>query len=114
MRNPRVSIIGHPTGRLIGEREPYEIDMERINTAARELGCHLEINSQPERLDLNDAHIHAARQAGVTFASSTDAHSTDAFAWIRFGIDQARRGWLTAGDVINTRSLADLRKSLRR
>ena len=75
--------------------------MERISTAARELGCHLEINSQPERLDLNDAHIHTARQAG--------ANSTDAFAWIRFGIDQARRGWLTAGDVIDTRSLPDLR-----
>lgn len=114
MRNPHVSIIGHPTGRLIGEREPYEIDMERISTAARELGCHLEINSQPERLDLNDAHIHTARQAGAKFSVSTDAHSTDAFAWIRFGIDQARRGWLTAGDVINTRSLPDLRKLLRR
>ena len=114
MRNPHVSIIGHPTGRLIGEREPYEIDLERISTAARELGCHLEINSQPERLDLNDAHIHTARQAGAKFSISTDAHSTDAFAWIRFGIDQARRGWLTAGDVINTRSLPDLRKLLPR
>ena len=86
----------------------------RASTAARELGCHLEINSQPERLDLNDAHIHTARQAGAKFSVSTDAHSTDAFAWIRFGIDQARRGWLTAGDVINTRSLPDLRKLLRR
>ena len=114
MNNPHVSIIAHPTGRLIGEREPYEIDMEHIIAAARATGCHLEINSQPERLDLNDLHIQAAKQAGVKLAISTDAHSTDSFAYIRFGIDQARRGWLTADDVINTRPLADLRKMLKR
>ena len=114
MNNPHVSIIAHPTGRLIGEREPYDIDMERVIAAARTLGCHLEINAQPDRLDLNDMHIHAAKQAGVKLAISTDAHSVDAFACMRFGIDQARRGWLTADDVINTRSLADLRKMLRR
>jgi len=114
MNNPHVSIIAHPTGRLIGEREPFEIDMERVIAAAHTLGCHLEINAQPERLDLNDLHIHAARQAGVKFAVSTDAHSPDSFEYIRFGIDQARRGWLCADDVINTRSIADLRKILRR
>ena len=114
MRNPHVSIIGHPTGRLIGEREPYDIDMERVIAAARECGCYLEINAQPERLDLNDMHIHAAKQAGVKFAISTDSHAVDSFDWIRFGIDQARRGWLIADDVINTRSLADLRQLLRR
>ena len=114
MRNPHVSIIGHPTGRLIGEREPYEIDMERVIAAAREHGCHLEINAQPDRLDLNDNYIHAAKQAGVTLVISTDAHSVDAFECIRFGVDQARRGWLTADDVINTRSLPELRKLLRR
>jgi DNA polymerase (family X) len=114
MNNPYVSIIAHPTGRLIGEREPYDIDMERVIAAAHALGCHLEINAQPERLDLNDMHIHAAKQAGVKLAISTDAHSVDAFACMRFGVDQARRGWLTADDVINTRSLADLRKMLRR
>ncbi len=113
MRNPHVSIIGHPTGRLIGEREPYEIDMERVIAAAREVGCYLEINSQPDRLDLNDIHIHAAKQAGVKLAISTDAHAVDAFDCIRFGLDQARRGWLTADDVINTRPLADLGKILR-
>jgi len=111
--NPHVSVIGHPTGRLIGEREPYDIDMERVIAAARSYGCCLEINAQPDRLDLNDVHVHAAKQAGVKFAISTDAHSTDAFACMRFGIDQARRGWLTVDDVINTRSLAELRKSLR-
>ncbi len=114
MSNPHVSIVGHPTGRLIGEREPYDIDMERVISAARSVGCHLEINAQPERLDLNDMHVHAAKQSGVKFAISTDAHSVDAFAYMRFGIDQARRGWLTAEDVINTRPLAELRRILRR
>jgi len=114
MRNRRVSIIGHPTGRLIGERDPYDIDMEQVIAAATDLGCHLEVNSQPDRLDLNDNYIHAAKEAGVTVAISTDAHSVDAFDCIRFGVDQARRGWLTAADVINTRSLADLRRLSRR
>jgi DNA polymerase (family X) len=114
MHNPYVSIIGHPTGRLIGAREPYQIDMERVIAAARALGCYLEINSQPERLDLNDMQIHAAKQSGVKLAISTDAHTADSFEYIRFGVDQARRGWLTADDVINTRSLADLRKLLKR
>ena len=114
MQNPHVSIIAHPTGRLIGEREPYDIDMERVISAARTLGCHLEINAQPDRLDLNDVHVHAAKRAGVKVAISTDAHSIDSFKYMRFGVDQARRGWLTAGDVINTRPLADLRNMLRR
>lgn len=114
MRNPYVSIIGHPTGRLIGEREPYEIDMDRLTSAARELNCSLEINSQPDRLDLNDIHAHMAKSKGVKLSVSTDAHSVNSFRYIRFGIDQARRAWLTADDVINTRPLADLRKLLKR
>jgi len=114
MQNRHVSIVGHPTGRLIGEREPYDIDMQRVIAAAHALSCRLEVNAQPDRLDLNDIHIHAAKQAGVQLAISTDAHAVNAFACIRFGIDQARRGWLTADDVINTRSLADLRKLLKR
>ena len=114
MENRHVSILGHPTGRLIGEREPYDIDMDRVIAAARDTGCCLEINAEPDRLDLNDIHAHAAKVAGVKFAISTDAHSVNAFAYIRFGIDQARRGWLTADDVINTRSLAGLRKLLKR
>jgi DNA polymerase (family 10) len=114
MQNRRVSIIGHPTGRLIGEREPYEIDIDRVLSAARDLGCYLEINAQPERLDLNDIHAHAAKSKGVRLAVSTDSHTVNSFDYIRFGIDQARRAWLTADDVINTRSLADLRKLLKR
>jgi DNA polymerase (family 10) len=114
MQNRHVCILGHPTGRLIGERDPFDIDTERVIAAARELGCHLEINAQPDRLDLNDIHAHAAKEAGVKLAISTDAHSVNAFGYMRFGIDQARRAWLTANDVINTRPLLELRKLLRR
>ena len=114
MGNRHVSILGHPTGRLIGEREPYDIDMDRVLSAAHDLGCCVEINAEPDRLDLNDIHAHAAKSKGVKVAVSTDAHSVNAFQYMRFGIDQARRGWLTANDVINTRSLADLRKLLKR
>jgi len=114
MNNPYVSIIAHPTGRLIGQRDPFEIDMDRVISAAHRTGCYLEINAQPDRLDLNDLHVHAAGQAGVKLAISTDAHSTDSFQYIRFGIDQARRGWLTANDVINTKPLAIMRRALNR
>lgn len=114
MQNRHVCILAHPTGRLIGEREPYDVDMDRIIAAASDTGCCLEINSEPDRLDLNDIHAHAAKSKGVKIAISTDAHSVNAFQYLRFGVDQARRGWLTADDVINTRSLADLRKLLRR
>jgi DNA polymerase (family 10) len=114
MDNRYLSILGHPTGRLIGEREPYALDLDRVIAAARERGCFLEINSQPERLDLNDIHVQMAKDKGVKLAISTDAHSTDSLTYMRFGIDQARRGWLTRGDVINTRSLAELRKLLKR
>ncbi|MGC1091855.1 MAG: PHP domain-containing protein, partial [Pseudolabrys sp.] len=114
MRNPHVSIIAHPTGRLIGEREPYEIDMDQVTSAARDLNCCLEINAEPDRLDLNDVHAHMAKTKGVRVAVSTDAHSVNAFQYIRFGIDQARRAWLSADDVINTRPLVGLRKLLKR
>lgn len=114
MDNRHVSIIGHPTGRLIGEREAYEVDMEAVVAAARAHGCHLELNADPDRLDLNDIHAHAAKAAGVKLAISTDAHSTAGFANMRFGIDQARRGWLDAADVINTLPLSRLKKLLKR
>ncbi|MEX0752706.1 MAG: DNA polymerase/3'-5' exonuclease PolX [Xanthobacteraceae bacterium] len=114
MENRHVSIIAHPTGRLIGAREPYDVDMERIISAARDSGCFLEINAEPDRLDLHDIHAHAAMTGGVKVAISTDAHSVNAFDYMRFGIDQARRGWLTADDVVNTRPLAALRKLLKR
>ena len=114
MDNRHVSIVGHPTGRLIGERDPYDIDMERIMMAAHERGCHLELNAQPDRLDLTDVHAQAAKSMGVKLAISTDAHSTAGLAYMSYGIDQARRGWLEPNDVINTRSLTELKKLIRR
>jgi DNA polymerase (family 10) len=114
MRNRNVSILGHPTGRLIGQREPCDLDMDRILAAARELGCHLELNAEPDRLDINDGQAHAAREAGVKVAISTDAHSVTALKCMRFGIDQARRGWLAPTDIVNTRSIDEVRRLLRR
>lgn len=114
LENRHVSILAHPTGRLIGEREPYDIDMDRVILTASKAGCYLEINAEPDRLDLHDLHARAAKLAGVKLAISTDAHSVDAFQCMRFGIDQARRAWLTVNDVLNTRPLAELRKLLKR
>jgi DNA polymerase (family 10) len=88
--------------------------MDYVILAAHDLGCCLEINAEPDRLDLHDIHAHAAKSKGVKAAISTDAHSVNAFQYMRFGIDQARRAWLIADEVINTRSLADLRRLLRR
>jgi len=112
--NRRVNIFGHPSGRLINERPPYEIDLEKVMRAAVERGCFLELNAHPDRLDLDDVHCQTAKAMGLKIALSTDAHSTDDLALMRFGIGQARRGWLGPADVINTRPLADLRKLLKR
>ncbi|HKN46768.1 MAG TPA: DNA polymerase/3'-5' exonuclease PolX, partial [Candidatus Polarisedimenticolia bacterium] len=108
------TILGHPTGRLIPRREPYEVDLERVVEAARERGCYLEVNAQPERLDLMDVHCLMAKEAGVKVAISTDSHSIASLDAMRFGIDQARRGWLTPDDVLNTRSWTALSKLVRR
>jgi DNA polymerase (family 10) len=99
---------------LVGEREPYELDVERLIAAAHERNCHLELNAEPDRLDLNDINIQAAKAMGVKIAISTDAHSTGSLECMRFGVDQARRGWLEAEDVINTRPLGALKKLLKR
>ena len=114
MDNPRFNILAHPTGRLINEREPYQIDMERIIGAARERGCFLEIDAQPDRLDLTDGHARMAKEMGVKVAISTDAHSVANLDFMRFGVDQARRGWLEPDDVLNTRRWPGLRRLLRR
>ena len=114
MDNRYFHIFGHPTGRLIGERDPYRIDIERVLRGARERGCHMEVNAQPDRLDLNDVHCRLAKEIGVKVAIATDAHRTTDLDKLRFGIDQARRGWLEAGDVLNTRSVSALRKLLKR
>ncbi len=114
MDNPNVNILAHPTGRLIGKREPYHVDMERIMQAALERGCFLEINANPARLDLNDVYSKMAKDMGLKLSISTDAHTTRELHYMRFGVGQARRGWLEAGDVLNTRSWGDLRALLKR
>ena len=112
MDNPYFTILAHPTGRLINAREPYDIDLERILEAARERGRILELNAHPDRLDLDDQACRMAREAGVQVAISTDAHRTADLDLMRFGIGQARRGWLEAKDVVNTRPLRELLKLL--
>jgi DNA polymerase (family 10) len=112
--HPRVHILGHPTGRLLGRREPYAIDMAEVVKAASDHGVLLEINAQPDRLDLDDVHVRMARDAGVRFAISTDAHRVQELDFIRFGVDQARRGWCEPRDIANTQSVAAFRAMLRR
>jgi DNA polymerase (family 10) len=112
--NRVVNVFCHPSGRLINERPPYEIDLEKVMKAAVERGCYLELNGHPDRLDLNDVDCKMAKDMGLKLAISTDAHRTDDLALMRFGIGQARRGWLEPGDVINTRGLGELRKLLKR
>ncbi|HSQ79419.1 MAG TPA: DNA polymerase/3'-5' exonuclease PolX [Candidatus Bathyarchaeia archaeon] len=112
--NRHVSIFGHPTGRLINERPPYEIDLEKVMKAAAERGCVMELNAHPDRLDLDDVHCQMAKTMGLKIAVSTDAHSLDDLKLMRFGIGQARRGWIEPSDVVNTRPLLELRKLLKR
>jgi len=114
MDNLYFNIFAHPTGRLINKRDPYDIDIERIMEGALERGCFLEVNAQPERLDLSDDACRMAKELGLRLAVSTDAHSAGGLDTMRFGVDQARRGWLEPADVVNTRSLRSLRKLLRR
>ena len=114
LQHPRVNILGHPTGRLIGKREPYAVDMEQIIKAAGDHGVLLEINAQPDRLDLNDLHVAMARQAGVKLVINTDAHRIQELDYMRYGVDQARRGWCEAKDVANTRHVAAFRKLIER
>jgi DNA polymerase (family 10) len=113
MDNPHFSILAHPTGRLINAREPYEIDLERVLEGARERGRIMELNAQPDRLDLDDRACRLAKEIGVKVAISTDAHRVADLDLMRFGLDQGRRGWLEAADVVNTRPLAELRRLLR-
>ncbi|WP_163097321.1 DNA polymerase/3'-5' exonuclease PolX [Acidithiobacillus ferrianus] len=112
MDSPCFTILAHPSGRLLSSRKPMNVDMSRIIRHARERGCFLEINAQPERLDLVDTHIRTAKEEGVLLAVNSDAHSTQGFAHLPFGIQQARRGWLEKQEVLNTRSLAELKPLL--
>ncbi|MDH4227721.1 MAG: DNA polymerase/3'-5' exonuclease PolX [Deltaproteobacteria bacterium] len=107
-----VNIIAHPTGRLIGYRPPYEMDMEKVVKAAKTHNVALELNSFPERLDLSDVHCRLAKEHGVPVVISTDAHSEHDFANIVYGVHTARRGWLEKNDVLNARPLVELKKFL--
>lgn len=113
MENPHVDVIGHPTGRMLGRRDSYPMDMEAVIAKAAETGTVLEVSGQPNRLDLRDAAIRMAVQAGVKLAVDTDAHSRAALEYMRFGVMNARRGWATAADVVNTRSWPQLKKLLK-
>lgn len=106
--NPHVDIIAHPTGRLIGERQGADLDMEAVFRAAAETGTALEVNALPARLDLNDVHVRRAVELGVHLVISSDAHSVEGFDVFRFGVATARRGWSTATDVLNTRPVEEV------
>lgn len=110
--HPQCDIVGHLTGRMIGKREGYDVNVERVLEAAAEHGSVPEINAQPKRLDLKDIHVKQARELGLPVVVTTDAHSTDHFRYVRYGVDQARRGWLEADDVLNTRPVDELLEAL--
>jgi DNA polymerase (family 10) len=114
MENPHVDVIGHLTGRKLNRREPMEIDLERVVEKALETGTFLEINSQPDRLDLSDVNARLAGEAGVKIVVSSDAHQLKALDYVDFGIAQARRAWLTADQIANTRTWAQLRKLMKK
>jgi DNA polymerase (family 10) len=113
MDNPYFTILAHPSGRLIDQREAYKVDMEKVIRQAAERGCFIELNARPKRLDLVDIYCQVAKDLGVLISINSDAHRVDDFDHLRYGVGQARRGWLGKGDVLNTRSLAELRKLLK-
>jgi DNA polymerase (family 10) len=110
LNNEYVDILSHPTGRMIGKREGYQADFDTIFEVAAENGKVVEINADPERLDLNDVMIRAAKDKGVKFSIGTDSHATSSLENMKFGVGQARRGWLTKNDVVNTFSYKRLKK----
>ncbi|MBN1394239.1 MAG: DNA polymerase/3'-5' exonuclease PolX [Pirellulales bacterium] len=114
MENPHVSAIGHPTGRMLLQRKPYEIDLEAVMKAARDNGKFMELNAHPVRLDLDDVGCAMAKGYGVRVVISTDAHSPEGLGMMRCGVQQARRGGLTANDVANTRTWAQMKRLLGR
>jgi DNA polymerase (family 10) len=112
--NRYVTMLAHPSGRLIGEREPYDVDLSQVLRKAKETGRFIELNAHPDRLDLLDTQCRMAKDMGVLVSINTDAHSIADFDNMRFGVGQARRGWLGKNDVLNTRSLARLSPLLAR
>ena len=114
IENKFVNIIGHPTGRLLSRREPYQVNIDAIIDAAAENSISLEINAYPDRLDLKDTHCRLAKDRGVMLSIDTDAHSSIDLGLMIYGISTARRGWLEKKDVLNTFPLPDLMKWLRK
>jgi DNA polymerase (family 10) len=114
MDHPYFSILAHPSGRLINERTPYDVDMARVIRHARERGCFLEVNAHPVRLDLIDTDCQMAKEEGVMLSINSDAHSALDLGNLRYGIGQARRGWLEKKDVLNARPLHSVRPLLKR
>ena len=109
-----VHCLGHPFGRLIGQRDSLHFDADRVFEACKKAGVCLEINAQPDRLDLPDVYCKGAREMGLTMVIATDAHRASEFEWIGYGVGVARRGWLEKGDVLNTCAAAALRKRIKR
>ncbi|MBI4141321.1 DNA polymerase/3'-5' exonuclease PolX [Candidatus Woesearchaeota archaeon] len=114
IENPYVKCLGHPTGRLINRREPYEVELEKVFSTAKERKVLLEINSTPERLDLKDSHIKKATEYNAKFVINTDSHSKDQLKYIELGVAQARRGWATKNDIINTLSRKKFEKFVKK
>jgi len=114
MENPYVDIIGHATGRLLGRRDPFDLDMEAVLVKAAETGTVMELNAHPERLDLNDVHLRMARKLGVQVVINTDAHEAGQFSHLRWGIATARRGWIGPSEVLNAQPLPELLSRLKR
>ncbi|HET7290495.1 MAG TPA: PHP domain-containing protein, partial [Thermodesulfobacteriota bacterium] len=112
VKNPYVHAIGHPTGRLIGERDPYDVDLDLVIEAALEYGKALEVNGSYWRLDLNDINTRKAIDAGVKVIISTDAHSTEQLLFMRYGVGTARRGWVRKKDVLNALPYEELKEKL--
>ncbi len=113
MQNPNVDIISHPTGRLIGRREEYQMDFDKILEIAKKTGTILEINANPLRLDLNGFNIRRAKAQGIKMIINTDSHQKDQLTFMEYGVAQARRGWAEKGDITNTLSAEELLKSLK-
>ncbi len=112
IRHPQVNVLGHPTGRLLGSRDPIELDLDAVFDACAANGVAVEINASPERLDLNDVNALAARRKGLTLVIDTDAHSVRNLDLMHFGVEQARRAWATSDVVLNTWPLEDVRRFL--
>ena len=114
LEHPLVDALGHPTGRKIEQREPYDVDLDRVFEVAARTGTFLEINANPDRRDLSDTYARAAAEAGVTIVIDSDAHRTGTLANMRYGVATARRAWLTAPQVANTRTWKQLHKLRKR